>query len=44
MDSFGGGFGEGGYMQGGGGFGSPMADSQEKKVCVVVCEMFNYCC
>lgn len=28
MDSFGG----GGYMQDGGGFASPMGDSQEKKV------------
>lgn len=35
MDSFGGGggsFGGGGYMQDGGGFGSPAADSQDKKV------------
>ena len=31
MDNFGG-FGGGGYMQDGGGFGSPMTDSQEKKV------------
>ena len=33
MDSFGGGgFGAGGYLQDGGGFSSPMTESQEKKV------------
>ena len=37
MDSFGG----GGYMQDGGGFASPMGDSQEKKVSVVYCELLN---
>lgn len=39
MDSFGGGggFGGGGYMQDSGGFGSPMTDSQEKKVSSLLC-------
>ena len=33
MDSFGGG---GGYMQDGGSFASPMGESQEKKVCILI--------
>ena len=35
MDNFGGGGFGGGYMQSGEGFGSPMAASQESKVCIM---------
>lgn len=38
MDSFGGG---GGYMQDGGNFASPMGESQEKKVCILIIVVAN---